>query len=516
MNDCAIRPERRFRGLIPACLHLTALVAGALLWSSGDTRAAGAPTGFTGEKTEWHGFDRYDFLMDEESLAIEPATAGPAVGGKRRCIVVVPRQPASGNPWSWQGCYWDHQPQTEIELLARGFHIAYITADANLKPSRHWDAWYAFLTERHGLSRKPAFIGMSRGGEYAYTWATTHPDRVSSIYTDNPKPNPEIFARLGDLARNDVPLLQVCGSIDSSLARNALVIEGIYQQLGGRVSMMLKEGFGHHPHSLNDPRPIADFISESVQAVAVKPPAFAGASYTRTSYYSTASSYREYPEEHTYITCRGPLFTPCYNRYVFDLAGVVGPISVIEPGTVAPSRPWVFRADLVGREATVDQALLAKGFHIVTGPVPFNADGPVRAHWNAVYKHLTDNGFSRKPVMEGAGGAAGEAYVWAIDNPDKVSCIYVENPFLHTHMSSTQPLDNLAPLARAGVPILHVCGSLDPWLEANTRAAEKRYKELGGRITVIVKEGEGHFPTSPRDPQPVVEFITASVQAGGS
>jgi hypothetical protein len=29
--------------------------------------------------------------------------------------------------------------------------------------------WYAFLTEKHGLSRKPAFIGMSRGGEYAYT-----------------------------------------------------------------------------------------------------------------------------------------------------------------------------------------------------------------------------------------------------------------------------------------------------------------------------------------------------------
>jgi hypothetical protein len=26
--------------------------------------------------------------------------------------------------------------------------------------------------------------------------------------------------------------------------------------------------------------------------------------------------------------------------------------------------------------------------------------------------------------MEGAGAAAGEAYAWAIENPDKVSCIY--------------------------------------------------------------------------------------------
>src|SRR5262249_17386849 len=40
----------------------------------------------------------------------------------------------------------------------------------------------------------------------------------------------------------------------------------------------------------------------------------------------------------------------------------------------------------------------------------------------------------------------------------------------------------------------HVCGSLDPWLKSQTRVAEKRYQELGGRVTVIIKEGEGHYP----------------------
>ena len=54
---------------------------------------------------------------------------------------------------------------------------------------------------------------------------------------------------------------------------------------------------------------------------------------------------------------------------------------------------------------------------------------------------LTDHGLSRKPVMEGAGGAAGEAYAWAVENPDKVSCIYGENPVLRSHMSKKQPLD---------------------------------------------------------------------------
>jgi hypothetical protein len=145
---------------------------------------------FEGEKSSWRdGFDRYDYLMDEATLEIQPFRRGEderfgikdPPKGKRRCVVIVPRRPALGNPWSWRGCYWDHQPQAEVELLRRGFHIAYISANATLKPDKTWDAWYAFLTEKHGLSRKPAFVGMSRGGEYAYTWATANPGKVSCI-----------------------------------------------------------------------------------------------------------------------------------------------------------------------------------------------------------------------------------------------------------------------------------------------------------------------------------------------
>jgi hypothetical protein len=117
------------------------------------------------------------------------------------------------------------------------------------------------------------------------------------------------------------------------------------------------------------------------------------------------------------------------------------------------------------------------------------------------------HGFSAKPVMQGAGRAAGEAYAWAIENPEKVSCIYGENPVLRSFMSKSPLLENLAPLAKAGVPLLHVCGSLDPALDTQTRVVEKRYKELGRSITIIIKEGEGHYPLAPKDPQPVVDFI---------
>ena len=451
--------------------------------------------------------------MDEDSLTITPfkradderfGVKAPEKG-KRRCIVVVPKQVAPGNPWSWQGCYWDHEPQTEVELLRRGFHVAFITPD----PGKEWDAWYTFLTEQHGLSKKPAFVGMSKGGVNAYERAAAHPDKVSCIYADNPAIRPGDFQKLADLARNDVALLNVCGSQDFLLERHTLAIEDRYHQLGGQISVMIKDGPAHHPHSLRNPKPIADWIVQHTRPTNPRPE-FIDETFTKSYYYSLESAYNELKEEKTYVTCRGPGFVESYDRYdaktesQWGLSGM----AVIVPKSAAPGKPWVFRADPIKRDATVDQALLGKGFHIVIAPLIAQA-GPVREQWDAIFKRLVDRGFSRKPVMEGAGMAAGEAYAWAIENPDKVSCIYAENPALRSLMSKAQPLDRLEPLAKAGVFIIHVRGSLDPWLENQTRVAEQRYKELGGRMTVVIDEGKGHYPTAPKDPKPVVDFIVA-------
>src|SRR5579871_294350 len=87
-----------------------------------ETARAQDPVPFDGEKSTWRGFDRYDFLMDEQTLAVKPAVKGKGgAKGLRQCWVVVPKTAAKGNPWSWQACYWDHEPQTEVELLKRGF-----------------------------------------------------------------------------------------------------------------------------------------------------------------------------------------------------------------------------------------------------------------------------------------------------------------------------------------------------------------------------------------------------------
>jgi hypothetical protein len=230
----------------------------------------------------------------------------------------------------------------------------------------------------------------------------------------------------------------------------------------------------------------------------------------RTAFYSSEETYQNFPDDAAAITYRGPFFKGSYDRYQFSVPGMTPFITVIAPKSAAVGRPWVYRAGYVRRDAQVDVALLAKGFHIVTGPVPYNADGPQLEQWNAVYHYLVEHGFSAKPAMEGSDAGAGEVIAWAIANPDKVACVYAENPFLGNHMLNQPLIVELEPLAKAGVPLFHACGSLDPLLEHNTRAMEKRYGELGGKITVEIEEDEGHGPLVLKDPQAAVDFIVRS------
>src|SRR5258707_2379724 len=88
---------------------------------------------FDGEKSSWHGFDRYDFLMDETDLTIKPYKVDPdeknavkaQVKGQRRRVVVVPKAAASGNPWSWRGPYLGPQPPAKGQRPKRRLPIAF-------------------------------------------------------------------------------------------------------------------------------------------------------------------------------------------------------------------------------------------------------------------------------------------------------------------------------------------------------------------------------------------------------
>jgi pimeloyl-ACP methyl ester carboxylesterase len=166
--------------------------------------------------------------------------------------------------------------------------------------------------------------------------------------------------------------------------------------------------------------------------------------------------------------------------------------------------------------------------------------------WDTFYQELTGKyGFAKKVALIGLSRGGLYCYNWAIANPDKVACIYADAPVCdfkswpggklkglgkgdgsieewgkmlkaYGFKSDAEaiayrgnPLDNLKPLADYGVPLLHVYGDADPvvpWDE-NTGIVAKRYRELGGNITLIVKHGVGHHPHGLADPAPIVNFI---------
>jgi len=215
---------------------------------------------------------------------------------------------------------------------------------------------------------------------------------------------------------------------------------------------------------------------------------------------------------------------------------------LVLPKTPAPGKPWIWRTEFFGHEPQADIALLGHGFHVAYINVQNLYGAPVALdQMDSFYEHLTTKfGLSRKTVLEGFSRGGLFAFNWAARHPDRVAAIYVDAPvcdfkswpggkgkgkgspadwkrLLSVYGLTEEeamkyplnPVDNLAPLAKAKIPILSVCGDSDKVvpIEENTRLVEKRYKELGGHIEVIVKPNCDHHPHSLKDPTPIVEFI---------
>ncbi len=267
-------------------ISLLPLLTGATCFAGfGQEPASLMSNRFPGAQSLWHDYDRYDFVVDGCNT-----------------LVVIPKQAAPGNPWIWRAEFFDHRPETDVALVSRGFHLVYMNVGNTFgcpDAMAHWSALYNLLTEEHGLSKKPALEGLSRGGLYVYAWAAANPDKVSCIYGDNPvcdfkswpggKGNgpgsPEDWKELlrcyhfeseeqalvwdrnpidalKPLAEAKIPLIHVCGDADEVVpyAENTAILKKRYEALGGQITVIIKKGFKHHPHGLDDPTPIVDFI----------------------------------------------------------------------------------------------------------------------------------------------------------------------------------------------------------------------------------------------------------------
>ncbi len=266
---------------------------------------------FPGKPTDWHGFDRYEFKINDNTVS-----------------VVAPKQTAPGKPWVWHGEFFGHRPEPDIKLLEKGFHVVYLRVPNMLgspQAVEHWNNCYAELTKTYQLASKVALVGLSRGGLYCYNWAIANPEKVACIYGDAPvcdfkswpggkskgsgtgpgsasdwalvlqqwkfssdaeavayKDNP--VDRLQPLAEAGIPLLHVFGDADEVVPweENTGLIAERYPKLGGHIELIRKPGVKHHPHGLEDPTPIVDFILRHA-----RPPVEGNESMTLTKTNST-------------------------------------------------------------------------------------------------------------------------------------------------------------------------------------------------------------------------------------
>lgn len=219
----------------------------------------------------------------------------------RNCKIVKPKYTAKGHPWVWRARFWAHEPQADIALLEKGFHIVYCDVAellGNPTAINIWNGYYHLLVKA-GLDKKAVMEGMSRGGIYVFNWAAENPDKVACVYVDNPllnishwasdilesgKSNDMVKAfmadfglkdlkavknfnknptnRTADIVKGKYPILILCADADEKVkpAENTLDFERKIIAGGGQITVIHKPGFAHHPHSLPNPKPIVDFI----------------------------------------------------------------------------------------------------------------------------------------------------------------------------------------------------------------------------------------------------------------
>ncbi|WP_183565647.1 GDSL-type esterase/lipase family protein [Mucilaginibacter sp. SP1R1] len=208
----------------------------------------------------------------------------------RECKVVKPKWAAKGHPWIWRARFWGHEPQTDIALLERGFHVVYSDVAellGNEEAISRWNNFYSIL-HNGGLGKKAVLEGMSRGGIYIYNWAAANPTKVACVYADNALLDLQFWsdstllktdfklARVNDLdalkaspldkvkqiVAGGYPMLHLSADEDEALdpSKNTLLFEQKVKELHGSITVIHKPGFKHHPHSLPNPAPIVEFI----------------------------------------------------------------------------------------------------------------------------------------------------------------------------------------------------------------------------------------------------------------
>lgn len=227
---------------------------------------------------------------------------------------------------------------------------------------------------------------------------------------------------------------------------------------------------------------------------------------------------------------------------------------VIIPSKSRPngSRPWLWYAPTFYNEYPCEInkymfiSLLKQGFVICGVDIGESYGSPYgRKIFSLFYQYMvTEYHLDAKACLLAQSRGGLMLYNWAAENAEKVKCIAgiytvcdidsypgLDSPELYIHppaynmtemelrkkVMDHNPIDRLAPLAAAKIPILHIHGNVDTVvpLEKNSAELVRRYQSLGGHAEVIVIDGKGHEEVSEFfQSQPIIDFLL-SKKGGG-
>jgi hypothetical protein len=214
---------------------------------------------------------------------------------------------------------------------------------------------------------------------------------------------------------------------------------------------------------------------------------------------------------------------------VFEVAGRPA-FLILPPAPRRPTEPgarqrvpWAWYAPTLPGLPAVEERwmfdrFLAAGVAIAGVDVGESYGSPDgRAVYSALHEELVGRrGLAKRAALLARSRGGLMLYNWAAEHPESVACIAgiypvcnlasypglaragaaygLDEAQLAAALSAHNPIERLAPLAAARIPILHVHGDRDEVvpLPTNSGTVLQRYTQLGGAMVLLTIEGRGH------------------------
>lgn len=224
----------------------------------------------------------------------------------KKAIIVFPNKTEPNKNWMLKTEYWDAFPQTEIEMLKHGFHLAYIENEsrfATFADCERKNRFVNFISSKYKLRDKCVPVGYSCGGAHAVNFAGYFPNAVACLFIDAPVLNfcdypgrlgcsgyedvwqnefilayPNVtrakllnfdahpINRVDSLKKNKIPVIMLYGTEDKTVDYNlnGKLLELEYADCQSLLTVIPRNLQGHHPHGFLLKGGVDDFYDEKI------------------------------------------------------------------------------------------------------------------------------------------------------------------------------------------------------------------------------------------------------------